>query len=342
MIRPAAPEDAPHIARIQVETWRSAYASILPSAYLAGLSLEKSAAHWASAIAQGEAGKFLFVIERDGAPRGFVAGGPPRSESNGYNGEIYALYVEAGFQRKSLGQVLFKAGLRELKRLGRHGVIVWVLRDNPCFRFYEKMGGEKAGEKETEIGEGRYAEVGYGWPWQTGLIGGAQKREIRIVDYDPNWPLKFQAHAEKIRQALGDRLIHIEHVGSTSVPGLGAKDLVDIDVVVADSGNEPAYLPALESAGYVLRVREPEWQEHRMLRTPEVDVNVHVFSPGAPEHERHILFRDRLRKNGDDRRLYESVKRKLAGEDWPDTNAYATAKTEVIERILAAAREGSH
>jgi len=169
------------------------------------------------------------------------------------------------------------------------------------------------------------------------LIGGPEKREIVIVDYDAAWPGKFAKHAAIIGQALGSKTLSIEHMGSTSVPGLAAKPIIDILVLVENSGNEVAYLPALLAAGYVLRVREPDWHEHRMLRTPELDVHVHIFSSGCPQAARQLAFRDRLRSNAEDLLLYESVKRRLAKEDWQDMNDYAQAKSEVIEEITARA-----
>lgn len=173
---------------------------------------------------------------------------------------------------------------------------------------------------------------------ETGLIGGLERREIEIVGYDPEWPKKFEAHAGRIADALGRTALRVEHVGSTSVPGLAAKPIIDILVVVPDSADEPAYLPRLEAAGYVLRVREPEWNEHRMLRTPDRDVHVHVYSDGCPEVGRVLAFRDRLRRDPGDRSRYERTKRELAAREWPDMNAYAEAKTEVVESILAASR----
>jgi len=173
---------------------------------------------------------------------------------------------------------------------------------------------------------------------ETGLIGGIEKREIKIFDYDPEWPNKFAKHAKTISEAVGSFLLRIEHIGSTSVPGLAAKPVIDILVVVPDSANESAYLPRLEAAGYVLRVREPYWNEHRMFRTPEKDVHVHVYSAGCPEIQRNLIFRNRLRSNAEDRKRYEQTKRELVAEDWPDMNTYARAKTEVIEIIIAAAQ----
>jgi GrpB-like predicted nucleotidyltransferase (UPF0157 family) len=170
-----------------------------------------------------------------------------------------------------------------------------------------------------------------------GLIGGMEKRVIEILDYDPHWPAEFKTHAKMIADALGHVALRIEHIGSTSVPELAAKPIIDILLVVADSANEGSYLPALEAAGYELRVREPDFHEHRMLRTPSRDVHIHVFSPGSPEVERYLVFRDRLRKEAHDRQVYEAAKRKLAAQSWPDMNAYAEAKTDVIEGIIAAA-----
>lgn len=172
------------------------------------------------------------------------------------------------------------------------------------------------------------------------LIGGTEKREIVIVDHDPCWASKFDHHAARISLALGSKALVIEHVGSTSVPGLAAKPIIDIDVLVADSADEAAYLDVLVAAGYVLRVREPDWHEHRMLRTQELDVHIHIFTIGCVEHTRHALFRDWLRTHAEDRQLYESIKRRLAQQDWPDMNAYANAKSAVVEEIITRAAPG--
>jgi GrpB-like predicted nucleotidyltransferase (UPF0157 family) len=166
---------------------------------------------------------------------------------------------------------------------------------------------------------------------------------IRIVDYDPEWPRLYEREAHRIRTALGDRVLRVEHAGSTAVPGLPAKPIVDIVLAVADSANEAAYAPQLEAAGYRLRIREPEWQEHRMFKGPETDVNLHVFSEGSPEIDRMLLFRDWLRSNPADRGLYARSKRALALEEWKFTQNYADAKTAVVEEILSrAAPNPSH
>lgn len=169
------------------------------------------------------------------------------------------------------------------------------------------------------------------------LTRGKEKREIVIADYNPTWPETFQKHASLITRALGRRALCIEHVGSTAVPGLAAKPIIDIVVVVENSSNEKAYLPALLAADYVLRVREPDWHQHRMLRTPELDVHVHIFSPGCTEVERMVAFRNHLRLNAGDRLRYEALKRTLAKQDWAEMQDYANAKTELVVQITAKA-----
>ncbi len=205
--------------------------------------------------------------------------------------------------------------------------------DNPAGNASEgaNRGAEAHAASQVAMTEEQIRAVYVGEP--APLVG-----LIHIVDYDPQWPQLFQREAERIRTALGERVLLLEHVGSTSVPGLAAKPRIDVLLVVADSADEPAYVPALEAAAYVLQIREPNWYEHRVFKGPDTDVNLHVFSPGCPEIERMLLFRDWLRSNTSDRRLYERTKRELARKDWKYTQNYADAKTAVVEEILARAR----
>lgn len=167
-------------------------------------------------------------------------------------------------------------------------------------------------------------------------IGEPQRGDtIVLVPYDPTWPERFRAEAERIRGALGAVALAVEHVGSTSVPGLSAKPIVDIVLVVESTADEATYVPQLEAAGYVLRVREPDWFEHRMFKGPAGDVNLHVFSAGCPEVDRMLAFRDRLRSHPGDLARYEQAKRALAARSWQFVQNYADAKSEVVEAILA-------
>jgi GrpB-like predicted nucleotidyltransferase (UPF0157 family) len=157
---------------------------------------------------------------------------------------------------------------------------------------------------------------------------------IALSEYDPAWPERFRVEAARIGEALGDAALAIEHTGSTSVPGLAAKPVLDIVLVVANSADEGMYVPALEAVGYLLRIREPDWHEHRLLKRVQPAVNLHVFSLGSPEVARMLSFRDHLRANAEDRKRYEEVKRTLARRTWKYLQRYADAKTDVIEEIL--------
>ena len=160
---------------------------------------------------------------------------------------------------------------------------------------------------------------------------------VTIVDYDPAWPGLYEREKARIVGILGDRVVRIDHTGSTSVPGLAAKPIIDITMVVPDSSDEPAYAADLEAAGYKLVIREPDWFEHRVFKGPDTNINLHVYSPGCQEIDRMVGFRDWLRTHDDDRELYERTKRELASQTWAYVQNYADAKTEVVEAIVSRA-----
>ena len=164
---------------------------------------------------------------------------------------------------------------------------------------------------------------------------------ILLREYDPTWPEQYRAEEEKISTALDGQQITLQHVGSTSVPGLCAKPILDILLLVEDSTEEASYVPALEEAGYVLRIREPEWYQHRMFKGMNPEVNLHVFSEGCEEAKRMLDFRDWLRTHQEDRDLYAAEKRRLARQTWTYVQNYADAKTEVVAKILEHIRENS-
>ena len=170
-------------------------------------------------------------------------------------------------------------------------------------------------------------------------IGGAQPltKPIEVRDYDPEWPRLYEREEARIRSILGDRVRRIAHVGSTSVPGLPAKPTVDIVLEVPDSSDEQSYAADLEAGGYPLWIREPDWYEHRVFKGPDTNVNLHVFTDGCQEVDRMIGFRDHLRGNEDDRKLYADAKRELAARDWKYMQQYADAKTPVVKEILGRA-----
>ena len=168
------------------------------------------------------------------------------------------------------------------------------------------------------------------------MLGGIEKRALVLVDHDPRWPAAYAEHEGRIRHALGPAAVQVEHVGSTSVPGLAAKPIIDVLVTVEDITAEEDYLDQLLDVGYELRVREPG---HRLVRTPAREVHVHVLEVGDEDADDYLLFRNRLRADPDDRVLYERTKRALIKKDWADMNAYAEAKTGVIAGIKERARQ---
>jgi GrpB-like predicted nucleotidyltransferase (UPF0157 family) len=167
------------------------------------------------------------------------------------------------------------------------------------------------------------------------LVGGAEAVDVELHDYDDRWVGQYLEHRRRIAHALRGRDVGIEHIGSTSVPGLAAKPIIDILVTVEDITAEEDYLDALLDAGYVLRTREPG---HRLVRTPERDAHVHVFERDHTAVGEYLLLRDHLRSDADDRLLYETTKRRLLDRRWGDMNDYADAKTDVILAIKAGAR----
>ena len=169
--------------------------------------------------------------------------------------------------------------------------------------------------------------------------------EIDVAEYDPRWPAQAQEISETVSAALSQRALRIEHVGSTAVPGLAAKPVIDLDLTVADPADERNWLPLVQGAGFVLTVREPWWHEHRMLRGgSRVDdghvptggataVNLHVFGPDSPELVKHIVFRNWLRADESDRELYAAAKRSAAGGKAQRVMDYNARKEAVIRDI---------
>jgi GrpB-like predicted nucleotidyltransferase (UPF0157 family) len=161
----------------------------------------------------------------------------------------------------------------------------------------------------------------------------ASWESIVIEDYDPAWVDRFAATRSQLGGTLGAQVISIEHAGSTSVPGLAAKPVIDIDLLLQDTADESGYIPALEGVGYWLVLRERWWYGHRMLVSAAEDVNLHVWPHDAPEPIRHRLFRDWLRSHPDDRDRYAAAKQRVAVDTADRPGDYSLAKNEVIDDI---------
>lgn len=158
--------------------------------------------------------------------------------------------------------------------------------------------------------------------------------QIILHEYNPHWEVDFRHEKARIEKALRSKGIIVEHVGSTSVPGLCAKPVIDMLLLVKNSTDEDSYVRPLQDIGYTLRIREPEWFEHRMFKRKSPEVNLHVFSVGCEEARRMIVFRNWLRNNTTDRELYAAAKRKLAVRNWKYIQEYADAKSEIVREIF--------
>ena len=171
-------------------------------------------------------------------------------------------------------------------------------------------------------------------------VGVAKPWTIEVVAPERGWPAAYERVASALREALGPRVLSVAHVGSTSVPGLWAKPIIDVDLIVADSGDEPAWLLDLEAAGFVLAIREPEWEQHRVVKYFDPNANVHVFPPDAVEPQRHLVFATWLAEHPTELAMYADLKRRLATQGLDEVGTYTNAKAALVydihERIFAA------
>ncbi|WP_375003600.1 GrpB family protein [Aeromicrobium sp. CTD01-1L150] len=174
-------------------------------------------------------------------------------------------------------------------------------------------------------------------PW---VDGAGPLTGIEVVDPDPAWPQIYAFLDARIREALGDLVVDLAHVGSTAVPGLAAKPVIDIDLLVEQPAAEGSYVPALCSLGFTLVVREPWWSDHRCLRSVDPMANLHVFGPDSPEPVRHRILRDHLRTSADDRDLYAAAKRDAAARanaEGEHVMQYNARKEPVVREIYSRA-----
>jgi GNAT superfamily N-acetyltransferase len=161
IIRAATPEDAPAIARVHVDSRRSTYPGLMPEAYLASLSYERSEAFWTRILTSG--GLVFVAVDDDSRVFGFASGGPQRDAKFPYSGELYAIYLLAGDQGRGAGRKLVQALMGALRAAGHTDMLVWVLAANPSRGFYEHLGGKPVGAQQVEMGGVAVEEVAYGW-----------------------------------------------------------------------------------------------------------------------------------------------------------------------------------
>ena len=328
LVRPASSGDASGIARISVETWRSTYRNIIAADHLAQLSVEESTGRWSQHLDQ--PGQTLLVAEENGTLVGFCHGGSNRGPESPHRGELYAIYVLENRQRRGLGRRLTLALAERLDAASLRSMIAWVLKENPSCRFYESLGGRPVGSKPVVIGRQTLEEVAYGWTNLDSLLD----LRVRIVDYDPRWPSIYEEEQHRLAAALGDVVVDIQHVGSTSVPGLASKPVVDILLGLRRYPMEPEQVAAVSSLGYEALGESGIAGRQFFRKGAPRTHHVHATEWGSPFWSSHVRFRDHLRGNPGSMRDYDRLKRRLAAECGDDRAAYSAAKTPFIEAIL--------
>ena len=157
--------------------------------------------------------------------------------------------------------------------------------------------------------------------------------KVKLSEYNPEWVQLFREEKERIAEKLGNKIVTIEHIGSTSVSGLGAKPIVDILLGVRKISDADEFIPKMEELGYEYRNHFENVMPYRRYFTKPEHYHVHTVEVTSEFWRRHLLFRDYLRAHDDKRNEYNKLKKELAEREWNDVNDYAYAKTDFIKKI---------
>jgi len=165
IVREAKVDDAPAIARVNLDTWRTAYRHIVPADYFANLAYETRESNWREILLNAKnTADFACVAENEfGKVVGFAAGGSERTGNYAYRGELFAIYILEEYQRRGIGRQLVRSVAAKLADRGLNSLLVWVLADNSAWKFYEALGGEKVDGRETIRAGIALKEIAYGW-----------------------------------------------------------------------------------------------------------------------------------------------------------------------------------
>ncbi len=330
-VRRACRDDAPRIAEIHVRSWRAAYRGILPDALLDGLSVSEREQSWDALLRDGDSHWLTLVAEgAGGAPIGFCSVATPSHDERAgeKTAEIGALYVDTGHWREGAGGAMLSTALEELSEQGWRDVVLWVLPENqPALTFYGRFGfAVDEGVEELEQRSGRPVI----------RLRTELDQPIRLVPYDPSWPDRFVEEQVALDAAIGSWATGgIHHVGSTAVPGLAAKPIVDILVGVDSLEASRACFDRLADLAYLYApylAGEMHWfcKSHPARRTH----HLHLVPTDSQRFRDELAFRDRLRESPQAAEEYAALKHDLADRFADDREAYTDAKAAFIRRAL--------
>jgi len=347
IFRSATPNDAGAIARVHVAAWQHSYRSIIDESFLAALDPADNKMTWVDQLTRAGSDSSIVLVaeaQSDGIC-GFASGGAARRDW-GADAELYAIYLMPDRQRRGVGRLLCRELGTQLFADGFESLVVWVLAANPARGFYEALGGEVIRERDVEIGAQRLREVAYAWPKLTDFVnrtyrGANDEAPIEIVTYDPAWPALFEAERELLAVTLRRWLVGpIEQVGSTAVPGLAAKPVIDIMAAVESLDASRGALGVLRDAGYHYAPYRADLMHWFCKASPSFRTHhLHLVPYRSGLWSERIAFRDCLRSDPAIAREYADLKYRLAVAHRFDREAYADGKgpfvTGVVRKFLA-------
>jgi GrpB-like predicted nucleotidyltransferase (UPF0157 family)/ribosomal protein S18 acetylase RimI-like enzyme len=337
-VRRARSDDAAGIAEVHVHAWQAAYRGLLPDPLLDGLSVSEREESWRSLLE--EEGDWLTFVAEDGAGglAGFCSAAIPNQDQETGEGtaEIGAIYVDPGRWREGIGGALLSAALAALRERGWREVVLWVLPENrAALAFYDRFGfAIEVGVEKREERSGRLVVR-----LRADLTDSDEP--IQLAPYDPAWPGRFVEERAELEAAIGEWVTGgIHHVGSTAVPGLAAKPIVDILVGVEGLEVSRGCFEPLARLDYLYapyRTEEMHWfcKPNPARRTH----HLHLVPTGSGRFQDELAFRDRLRADPAAAAKYAALKSELADRYRDDREAYTDAKAGFISNLLDKADE---
>lgn len=339
-IRKATDNDIQKIAKMINQTWKISYRGIIPDSVLAKQTYKHHIPHLKNYIAAKNT-MVLVAATDSGAIVGMVSGGICREKLKNHDGELYGLYVAPKYQQKNTGKQLFIGFCAWLKQHKFRSMMLWTLKANKLSRnFYEKMGGKVIKERKIEISGKKFNVVAYGWLKL--LVYDFKKDSINLVKHNPKWLDKAKLEIAHIKNTLANKLIvDIQHIGSTAIPNIKSKPIIDIMIGVTSLCHKKENLiKPLETIGYVFCKNNPDKNRLFLIkRLPSLSKkrihHLHISKYNSKTWSQHLFFRDYLIRHPAAAKKYEALKIKLANKYKTNREQYTQKKKIFIANVLS-------